>query len=307
MDKEQLLTSVYREETSSKSRRSVSASDVLYYIGGGIVFLGISVLIWQNWAQLNFFSKILATLGAALACYIVGILFQRREQTNGIRSAFHLISALTFPIGFYVLFDQLNLNPNDVSMQLLVSGFLLVFYLISLFFFRKTVFTLFSIIFGSWFYFSLTSFILRSGPSSIITDFQNYQILTLGLCYLLLAWAFSEDSSKGQYSLTGALNGFGSLFFLGAAMALGGWKPNQNIFWELFFPVIVFFFIFSSLRAKSKVLLTFGAIFLMIYILKITAEYFTTGLGWPLALVIAGLLLIAIGYGTFHLRKKYII
>ncbi len=64
--------------------------------------------------------------------------------------------------------------------------------------------------------------------------------------------------------------------------------------------------LFLSINLKSGSFLTFGTLFIMAYILKITAEYFTRGLGWPLALVIAGLMLIAIGYLSFYLKKKYI-
>jgi len=44
----------------------------------------------------------------------------------------------------------------------------------------------------------------------------------------------------------------------------------------------------------------------MAYILKITFEYFSSGLGWPLALVIAGLAMIGVGYMSISLKKKYL-
>ena len=49
-----------------------------------------------------------------------------------------------------------------------------------------------------------------------------------------------------------------------------------------------------------------SSMYLMAYILKITAEYFTDSLGWPLALVLTGLALIAIGYLHFNLKSKYL-
>jgi len=44
----------------------------------------------------------------------------------------------------------------------------------------------------------------------------------------------------------------------------------------------------------------------MIYIMKITSEYFSHAMGWPLALVLAGLILIGIGHYTYNLGKKYV-
>ena len=64
--------------------------------------------------------------------------------------------------------------------------------------------------------------------------------------------------------------------------------------------------IFLSIYVKNKAFLVFGSMFLMGYILKITSEYFAQSLGWPLALVIAGLALIATGYFSFYLNKKYL-
>ena len=94
--------------------------------------------------------------------------------------------------------------------------------------------------------------------------------------------------------------------FLGAALALGGWSPQQNIFWELIFPGLVFGIIFLSVYLKNKSFLVFGALYLMAYIIKITSEYFSQSLGWPLALVLAGFMLMGIGYFAFYLNQKYI-
>jgi hypothetical protein len=46
---------------------------------------------------------------------------------------------------------------------------------------------------------------------------------------------------------------------------------------------------------------------LIFYILKLTGEYFTSGLGWPLSLVLAGLAIIGIGYYAVKLNKKYLV
>ena len=79
------------------------------------------------------------------------------------------------------------------------------------------------------------------------------------------------------------------------------------MFWELIYPGLVFGTLFLSVHVKSKAFLTWGTLFLMAYLLKITSEYFSSGLGWPLALVLAGLMLIGTGYMSFSLKKKYMV
>ena len=64
--------------------------------------------------------------------------------------------------------------------------------------------------------------------------------------------------------------------------------------------------LFLSVALKSRAMLVIGSLYLMGYILKITAEYFSDSLGWPISLVIAGFALIAVGYGTFRINQKYI-
>jgi len=78
------------------------------------------------------------------------------------------------------------------------------------------------------------------------------------------------------------------------------------VFWELVFPGLSFGILFLSVYLKTRSFLIFGTLYLMFYILKITNEYFTSGFGWALSLIILGFALIGIGYFAFYLNKKYI-
>lgn len=282
--------------------KKLGIAEILYYIGGGIVFLGIAIFLSQNWSTLGFGTKVLATLGAGVAAYIVGVLFSRDERTETVGSAFYLISALVMPIGLHVVFDNAGLDANSYGSQTFISGILLAMYALSYVVFRKNVFTLFSILFGTWLFFSLTSYMIGGGPYFESWKFYEYRVLVAGISYMLLGYAFSKNE---RAPLSNFLYGFGILGFLGAALTLGGWEPNQNVFWELIYPGLIFGALFLSVYIKSKSFLTWGTLFLMAYIIKITSEYFSSGLGWPLALVIAGLSMIGVGYMSLSLKKKY--
>ena len=131
----------------------------------------------------------------------------------------------------------------------------------------------------------------------------QYRILVTGLAYMLVAYFLS---STARQFLTGILYSLGALAFLISALALGGFFPDQNIFWELVFPLLVFGMIFASVMVKSRSLLFFGTLFLIVYIFKLTAEYFRNSLGWPLALVLAGMLIIAVGFYAVKINRKYL-
>ncbi len=291
-----------RKKDISTLTRDLGLSEVLYFIGGFIVFVGVAVLIWQNWSSLNIFTKILATLGFGIAAYLIGVLLHKEEKYGAVSYAFHLIAALVIPLGLGVVFDQVGFNTSSAGIQSLIAGVLLAMYISSYFVFKKPIFTFFSIAYATWFFFSFTNFLIGTNPYFADIKFYEYRFLLVGLSYVSLGYYFSSTSQK---DLKGALYGFGVLFFLGAALGLGGWKPSQDVIWEVIYPGLLFAVLFLSVYLKSKSFLTFGTLFLMIYILKITGEYFSGTLGWPISLMICGITLIGTGYYAFNLNKKY--
>lgn len=290
-----------REDASSSTGKQVSIAEVLSYIGGAIVFLGISTLIYQNWTQLSGFTKILSTLGSGIAAYIVGVAFLQARRMEHAAVASFFLSAIVLPLGLFITFDQAGFQTSSAGTNALVSAVLAVAFLASAFAFRKNLFLFFAIIFCSWLFYALTSELMGSNPIFDRWKFYEYRTLVVGISYLLLGYSFIGTVRE---ELTGFLYGFGILGFLGAALGLGGWSPSHNIFWELLFPGLAIATVFLGVPLRSKTFFVFGAIFLMLYILKITSEYFAHSLGWPFALVIAGLGMMAIGIATYTISKR---
>lgn len=298
--------SVLPENVDISTNKKLNITEILYYIGGGIVFIGIFIMIWQNWHDFSFLTKLLVILVSGIAAYFIGAVLNRREKTQGIGLAFHLIAAMVMPIGIYVVFDNAGLDIGSYGIQSLISGILFSVYLCSYFIFKKNFFILFSIIFGTWFYFAITG---KIAVDAILRkdqwNFNWYRVLVAGVSYMLMGYSFSKNDKK---PISGFLYGFGIFSFLLSALMLGGWEPSefQNIFWELIYIGLVLGALFLSVKIKSKSFLVWGTIFLMAFIMKITSEYFSVGLGWPLALIIAGFAMIGVGYLGVSLKQKYI-
>jgi len=283
--------------------KKIGLTDIMYYIGGAIVVLGIGILIFQNWERLNTPVQILATLGTAIAAYVVGVLFNRYPNLSGPSVAFFLISALLLPLGLYITLDKAGVDVNTAGTAVFVSALMLAVFLASYFIFKKSLFTLFAIVAGTSLFFALVGWIVESNHYLYDAKITEYEFLVTGLVYMLLGYSFSLAV---QEKLSGLLYGFGSLAFLGAALTLQGFSPDQNAFWELVFPLLVFGIIILSVWLKSKTFLVFGSLFLIGYIFKLTGEYFQENLGWPLALVLAGLIIIGISYYAVRISKKYL-
>ncbi|NTU66493.1 MAG: hypothetical protein HGB08_01060 [Candidatus Moranbacteria bacterium] len=283
-----------------KSEKRIGFSQALYYIGGFIVFLGIAVLIGENWDALGVPVRIAVTLGSGIAAYVAGVILSRSGKFRQMSIAFHLIAALVLPIGLLVTFDSAGYDAAGSGINSLVSLILVSVYIRSYLFFKRNIFLVFSVIFGTWFFYAICAYMFEAVPDQGML-FQ-YLTLILGVLYIFLGRFFSEHKN----SISGALFGFGSLFVLGSAMALGGWSPDENIFWEAAYPIVIFGMIYLGIHLKRKIILILSSAFLMVYILKLTGEYFADSLGWPLALVFSGLALIAVGYYMVYLNKKYI-
>jgi len=132
--------------------------------------------------------------------------------------------------------------------------------------------------------------------------FCYYLFATLGLSYLFIGFSYQETDTQ---ALVKILYLFGINFFLGSLLALTGWKPSQDVLWELLYPGIVFAGLYISAVIHSRIVLAFCAIYLAGYIIKITVEYFSDGLGWPITLILCGFILIGMGYAAIHLKRKY--
>jgi hypothetical protein len=281
----------------------LSLSEIMYYIGGAIVFLGIIVLAFQNWESFSSPVRVLLTLGSGVVAYVVAALLYRYENLKKISQAFFLIAGCLAPLGLNVAAKEAGMDIASDSFQTLVFLVLTTLFLGSLWFFRQAILLFFGIVFSTVLFHFLVNLVVGQNLLSENTEkIWQYRILVEGIAWASLGFYLKPTSFK---ALTGILYGFGVLAFLGSAMALGGWLPNQNAFWELIYPLLVFGVIFLSVYVKSKSFLVFGSIFLIGYILKLTGEYFSEGLGWPLALVLAGLAIMGVGYYAVRLNKKY--
>lgn len=285
-----------------RGKQKSSLTNILTGIGGLIVAIGIVIFFQQHWQTLGTNMKILVTLGSSIILYISGILLSRIESMKVVAWAFFLAFALLSPFGIWITFDSLHAQFPFFGYETIISGIMLVWFAASFFLLRMGLFTVFSVIAGSVFYFGITGDFLSRNPAIDLSSAFEYRFLLLGLSYVLLGYGWKLLHP----TLTAWMYTAGTAMALGAAMGLGGYAPSANLFWETLFPGIALGTMFVSIPLKSKSVLTVASIYLMGYILKITAEYFSDTLGWPIALIVSGFVLIGIGYGALMVGKRYV-
>jgi hypothetical protein len=283
------------------AHRAIGLSGIMYYIGGAIVFLGVAILIGQNWIRLDGFTKIVATLGIAVATFVAGIILRRDSRTAAVADPMFLIAGLVAPTGLAVLFNQLGSDPSTPINLVTITATLFLAFFAAHQLLKKTVLEFFSFAFATALLFAVVNFLLSTAPGPDYTTIYELVLLVVGICYMAFGWWYTQTGRV----LAGVLNGFGALFLLGSVLALGGYAPSQNVGWEIVAPFLALGVMFASVKIRSSAYLTFGAIALMVYILKVTGEYFSGSFGWPIALMVAGLLLIAVGFYSVRIRRRF--
>jgi len=270
----------------------LTLQQTLFFVGGFIILLGVSIFIYQFWNDWNQSIKAIFALGLSAFLYIVGAYLHRAYPKLSIFSSIaFIISAILLPLGIGTSLDLIGFSSSSSGALSINFAIASIVYFISYFIFRNDIFVILTAFGASAFYIHFTSFFFEKST----TTFEEYRILILGAAYLVLGYYF--ESIK-KY-LVNIFYFFGLIGFLGAAFALS----MDSTLWLLLFPLTLVALFFASVFLQNKTTLTLATIFTFIEIGRITSEYFSQTLGWPIALIIAGLGIIVIGYLSYRTGK----
>lgn len=276
---------------------------VFYGIGAIIAIAGVGILIGQNWTEIGFGGRVLVTVGISLITYILGLMF-RNPDNKMLSQVMFTISAVLAPMGSYVLLAEGS--PDFTwSAQSATGISLAVIFGVALLISKRNILMLITIGFVTWAYYALV--MKMFGYSSIYNgDLLKWASLLLGASYLCLTYALrilwrslDERDDKEKQAIQNVLYGFGTLFILGAGISIGG-------AFDLIMILFIFGAFYGSVYVRSRSMLTIGALFLIAHIIKMTSKYFVDSVGWPVALIAVGFFVIAVGYFTFYLNRRFI-
>jgi MFS family permease len=283
---------------SDKHESSKNLINVFYGIGAIIALVGVVILVEQNWNEIGFLGRVLVTMGISVVTYIAAFLLNKPPQ-KVISQVMFTISGALAPLGIYVLLNEANISFGW-PFQFYAACALSIIFGFSLWATRKNILVLLTVGFASWAYYS---FVLKIFGNSNY-DLLKWASMLLGFSYIMISYGYqsyqAEDPSeeKEKTAIKNVLYGFGTLFILAAGISVGG-------LFDLIFIAIIFGAFYGSVFLKSRAMLTFASLFLMAHIAKLTSDYFVDSIGWPVALIIIGFLVIGVGYMAFALNKRY--
>ena len=272
---------------------------ILYFLGGFLALCGVVVFVSQFWEDLGFVGQVLVTLGFGFISYVSSLLLNS-YKTASLASRLALVfSAILLPLGVTVILNEMSISDWLFASLWMAIGFFVV-YFSTIKILQNDISRFLTIVSGTAIFFVSVALFVRESPSILetIRDFYSYVFIVYGVMCLALSSLFplTVDSRRPLNSL---------LVFVETTTFLGALFSFSEIWKFVCLPGIAIFF-YLSITMRSRIILTLSSIALMGYIGRITTEYFSNSLGWPITLMILGLSLIGIGYATFTFGKKYI-
>lgn len=282
-------------EPAQQSISRISAVQLIQYIGGFIVLLGIGTFTATFWEDIGSVERVLIAFGGALVTYILGLTLMARDTVSHSGVAFQVIAGCLFPFGFAVVFQEsfgLNLTAELLAT---ISGVLLVGYALTYLRVRHMIFTLFMLAHSITFLYAGV-YSLLPNPS---IEFMAHLTLLVGAAGIYVGSTFRGTLNEPLESI---MHFLGSAAMLISPVAVFGSIPV----WELLYPFLIAFVLYLALRMKNKRMLIVGVLGIMGYVMYLTGQYFADIVGWPVALIFTGILLIVIGYLTVRYKDKVV-
>ena len=275
---------------------SLSIMRLLYVVGAIFITLGVLYLISQIWEDLGSAGRILITLGVGFVFAGTGSFFMLRDPARGLGTVFHAIGGCIIPGGAMVTLDEMGVDFDTSWPITLTIGMIFVFYAALTFVHRQGILTLWTIVNGT----ALAYLLMDSLLPAASGEQYDYLTMTIGISYLLLAYLFRNDWNE---RLTPLLYFFGAIGFYGAALT----QVPDRVFMEILFPFLAFGGLALSVALlHSRLVLVISNLAIIGYIIYFTAEYFADSIGWPVALILLGFIIIGIGYFSINLNRKYL-
>ncbi|HEY1036953.1 MAG TPA: DUF2157 domain-containing protein [Candidatus Paceibacterota bacterium] len=287
-------------ENLKKESTNSLVSKVLFAIGGLIAIIGVIVLVAQNWSAIGAFGRLVATLGVSAVAYALAIIMNKRERLNET-SVYFAVSAATLPIGLFVLLRESGMSDSmtGTGLHMLISAISFAVFASALWATRKNILHLVAGAFATWFTYAIVANAIQGNDFtfSFIKDAFVYVSMMIALCYLSYGSWLKTKFGESRVSKIFIFLAFG--LFMGSALFLTG-------IWNLLYAFLAVGSVALSIRLRSTAALTVSAIAISVYLVKISAQYFSDSVGWALLLVLIGFLIISLGYATYYLNKKYI-
>ncbi len=261
---------------------------VLSYIGGAFVFGGICVYVGMVWDDLDSLSRVIITLGTGFVAFILGLFAIGDPKFVRASTPLFLMAAALQPTGLFVFMHEYLPSSNNLALAAAyVFGFMTVQQGLAFIACRRTAL----LFFGLFFY-----YLFASALFDLLDVDSRMTALTLGLSGVAASWLASRSEHHGVSPFY--------FFFSGLAIAAASFDYLEDTKFDVLLIGVIALMVFASVRVNSRTLLTVSILALLGYLAYFTDEYFKDMVGWPIALIVVGLIMIGASSLAVKLGRK---
>jgi hypothetical protein len=262
---------------------------VLGVLGGTFVFAGVGVFIALQWNELNAAARVLVTLGSGLVAFVLAVLGTRDRRFDKAATPLFLAAAVLEPGGMIVAFAEFGAGGDWRLASLVTSGAMAAQFALTFGVLQRSALLFLTILFGTAFFW--TALDLMDADKGVIS-------VVLGTSMLLAAVGVDRS---GRSEITPFW------YFAGAtAFLYGFFDMVERTPLEITFLAVAAGFVYGSVLLHSRTLLAVGTIAILAYTAYFTGEHFVDSVGWPLALVAFGLVLIGLSAVAVRIDRDYV-
>lgn len=298
--KEVTIEEVKKVIESTKEQSGSLVSKILYSAGGLIAVVGVWVLMLQVWDDLGTVLKIGITSGFVIVSYIIAFLSARKWDHDILSQVLFTISALVYPVAAFTLIQEISIRISDGAIESLIISFLgIVLYGYALYATKKPLLHLVLVSLVSWFYYALVAKLVKGSGLDFgtIADITTYASMVLGIGVFSYANLIQGEAKNKSIVSLFTFASFATVLISG--LILDG-------VWNLLYAFMLVGAVSLAVKIKKTSALVVTSIAIIAYLLKITSIYFADSLGWAIILILAGFIIIGVGYFTYRIHKKYI-
>lgn len=281
--------SAVARSAEAESRARTILVRVGAYLGGTFVFAGIVAFIALQWDSMNSAARVIITLGSGLAAFAMATIATRDSRFDKAAPPLFLIAAGLEPTGMLVAFNEFGSGGDARWAALFTAGVMAIQFAAIFSVLRQSMLLFLAVLFAmlSW----VTAF-------DILNVDESFGVLMLGGCLLLAAIAADRTPHRVITPAWYLVGGIGFLY--------GLFDLVEGTLFEVLFILTASGFVYLSAVIPSRTLLLVATGAILGYTGWFTGEHFADSLGWPLALVLFGLLMISLSALAFRIDRQYI-
>lgn len=256
---------------------------LLAVVGGLLVLAGLVGLLQLVWDDLSAPARVLSVFGSGVVLLVLGLVASRDAAFDRAASPLLLVAGLFQTVGLFVLLGEYAIDFEDEVAAMLVFGVIAGQFAALFAALKRTDLLLLLMIAATLF--------LAASLAWLDVD-GEWIALNLGIAGLMVSFGLEKTRWSGVCSLSWVAYAF--------MLAVGLFEIVEGAFpLDLLLIVAAALLIQLSVFVARRALLTVAVIIMLVYLGYYTNEYFADVLGWPIALIAFGLVLLALsGYAV---------